>query len=133
MAGGIVSYKSFKQRIITASTTEAEFITQTYTAKEAVSVQSLLLELGYDGPDRLPTTIFSDCLPAVQLAHSQGHHERTKHIDIHYKWIRQAIEMGKVKLLHIEGDKMAADGLTKPIDAHKHPNFLSLIGMAPIG
>jgi hypothetical protein len=35
MAGGPVSYKAFKQRLVTASTTEAEFISMTYGAKEA--------------------------------------------------------------------------------------------------
>ena len=132
IAGGVISFKSFKQRIVTASTTEAEFITQTYGAKEAVWIHTLLAELGYDGNDRLPTQLYSDCLPAVQLAHSHGHHERTKHIDIHYKWIRQAIELGKVKLAHVAGTEMAADGLTKPLEHQAHQHFVNLIKMTPI-
>lgn len=132
LAGGAVSFKSFKQRIVTCSSTEAEFITQTYGAKEAFWIQSLLQELGYKGVDLIPLPLFSDCLPAVQLAHNNGHHERTKHIDIHYKWIRQALQMGRVTLTHVPATAMAADGLTKPLEAYQHEQFVKLINMSRI-
>jgi hypothetical protein len=34
MAGGVVSYKSYRQRLITLSSTESEYIALTYAAKE---------------------------------------------------------------------------------------------------
>jgi hypothetical protein len=42
MAGGVVSFKSYRQRLVTLSLTEAEYIALTYAAKEATWLRRLL-------------------------------------------------------------------------------------------
>jgi hypothetical protein len=54
LAGGLVLHKSSKQLILTTSTTEAKYVAITYTAKEALWLRWLLIDLGYTGKDLLP-------------------------------------------------------------------------------
>jgi hypothetical protein len=42
MAGGVISFKSYRQRLVTLSSTESEYIALTYAAKEACWLRRLL-------------------------------------------------------------------------------------------
>ena len=50
-------------------------------------------------------------------------HQRTKHIDIKYHFVRERVEMGDVKLIHIASEDQLADLLTKPLVKPKIENF----------
>jgi hypothetical protein len=50
-AGGTICHKSSKQRLVTTSTTEAEYVGLTYCAKEAAWLVRLLHQLNYLGAD----------------------------------------------------------------------------------
>ena len=96
--GGAVSWSLKKQELVTLSTTEAEYVAQTHAAKEAVWLRRLFTELF--GPMDGPTTLFSDSKSAIALAQDGHYHARTKHIDIHYHFIRYIIEAGTIKLVY---------------------------------
>jgi hypothetical protein len=51
MAGGVISYKSYRQRLVILSSTESEYIALTYAAKEAAWLRRLLRQVGYTGRD----------------------------------------------------------------------------------
>ena len=57
------------------------------------------------------------------------HHRHTKHIDVKYHWIREAVEDGVIEFKYISTEDMAADGLTKPLCAVKFNRFLRMLGM----
>jgi hypothetical protein len=42
---GVVSWSSWKQKLVTLSTTEAEYVTTTHTSKEALWLQKLIHEI----------------------------------------------------------------------------------------
>ena len=86
MAGGVVSFKSYRQRLVTLSSTESEYIAMTYAAKEISWLQRLLGQLGYIGHDLRPFHLQTDNEPALNMIRKDGHHERTKHIDVYYKY-----------------------------------------------
>ena len=44
-------------------------------------------------------------------------------------FIRQEVEKGTIKLGYMPTNEMPADGLTKPLTATKHLEFIELIGM----
>ncbi len=51
------------------------------------------------------------------------YHQRSKHIDIKYRWIRDPVSSEKVELIHIYTDEQTADVLTKHVEGsvfHKH-------------
>jgi hypothetical protein len=132
MAGGVISFKSYRQRLVTLSSTESEYIAMTYAAKEISWLQRLLGQLGYIGHDLRPFHLRTDNEPALNMIRKDGHHERTKHIDVYYKYTTHQYKEGHVTLSHCPGTDMPADGLTKPLDKLLHTKFLQLINMVKV-
>ena len=68
--GGAVSWCLKKQELITLSTAEAEYVTDTPAAKELIWFRRLLGKIFQ--PLKHPITLYSDSQSAITLAHSQG-------------------------------------------------------------
>jgi hypothetical protein len=60
MAGGVISFKSYRQRLVTLSSTESEYVALTYAAKEACWLRRLLQQVGYTGNDLQPLQLYTD-------------------------------------------------------------------------
>ncbi|GFV74328.1 retrovirus-related Pol polyprotein from transposon TNT 1-94 [Trichonephila clavipes] len=87
--GSAIAWRSQRQSCIALSTTEAEFIAAYQAAKEAIWLNNLLKELG------CVTSIPSlqiDNQRTIRLVKNPEFHNRTKHIDICYKFIREQYE-----------------------------------------
>jgi hypothetical protein len=80
----------------------------------------LLKQVGYLGQDAHPIKLYGDNQPSINLVASEGHHERTKHVDIYYHYIKDRVKDGYLALQHVRTFEMAADGLTKPLDKLAH-------------
>jgi hypothetical protein len=79
--GGAVLWCSKKQELVTLSTTEAEYVAATHTAKELIWFQRLFGKVFR--PLKHPVVLHSDNQSTIALTHSQGQfHAQTKHIDI---------------------------------------------------
>lgn len=48
---------------------------------------------------------------------------RTKHIEVHYHYIRDAVKYGEIFLRYIPTEDMVADIMTKELDRNKHNKF----------
>jgi hypothetical protein len=101
-------------------------------AKEATWLTRLLHELRYTTTDTNPVLLYGDNEPALKLLQTDGHHERTKHIDIAYHYTKERIKLGKLNVQHVRSVNMAADGLTKPLDRVAHERFLTQIGLSKL-
>jgi hypothetical protein len=64
-AGGTVCHRSSKQKLVTTSTTEAEYVGRTYAAKEATWLARLLKQIGYQGTDVRPMKLYGDNQPSI--------------------------------------------------------------------
>ena len=62
-----------------------------------------------------PIILLDDNKGSLVLTKNSKHHQRTKHIDIKYHYIRQLIEDNNVTIDYIPTDKIATDILTKPL------------------
>ena len=127
--GGAVSWSSKQQEIVALSTTEAEYIAMTSTAKEALWFRALISELF--GPITFPLTIYNDNQSAISLAHADlgQYHARTKHIDIRYHFIRDKIQAGILDVIYCPTNEMAADILTKALPSFKFQPLVRKLGM----
>ena len=56
-------------------------------------------------------------------------HDRSKHIDIRYHFIRDMVQRGAVRLDHIGTDEQVADILTKPLGKVKLLTFRESLGV----
>ncbi len=111
-----ISWVSQLQKIVTISTTEAEYVAVTEASKELIWLQGLLTELGFE---QKMNVLHSDSQSAIHLAKNSAFHSRTKHIDLCYHFIRSLIEDGVLKLVKIAGSKNPTDMLTKPATMEK--------------
>ena len=128
VAGAPVLWKTKKQTFVALSTTEAEFTNLTPAALSAKWVAKILEDCG--APQPTPTLVFTDSLNAYLMVMNPLNKARTRTIDIRYKWVIEQAERKSLKVEHVSGMDMPADGLTKPLAKEKHAGFVRLLGMA---
>jgi hypothetical protein len=129
MANGPVIWKSARQKAVTLSSTEAEYYALSNVAREAAWLYALLTELGYAGPDLRPLQVNGDNQGSLYLAENPQYHQKTKHIDVQYHYVRQEVRSNHISLHYVPTDQMPADGLTKPLTKENHLRFLGLLGL----
>jgi hypothetical protein len=119
LCGGPVSWASVKQRCVSTSTTESEYIALSEACKQGQWLRALLRELQrtqYLG-ETLLVPIFSDNQSCIALAKDPIAHSRTKHIDVRYHYIRELVVFNKTTVDYLPTSEMLADFLTKPLAA----------------
>jgi hypothetical protein len=126
IAGGPFMWRSKLQSIIAQSTTEAEYIALNLASKEAIYIRALAKELGYYSQAKFP--IYIDNKSAIDLSENPVFHERTKHINVKFHYIRDLINKGIIDLIYINTEEQKADGFTKALDKVKYKRFLKQIG-----
>ena len=124
--GPSVSWKSCKQQCIALSSCEAEYVALTSAFKEARFLRQLLADI--NGCERKAVKVFADNQGAIALAKNPIHHQRTKHIDIRYHFIRFDVEEGIVILEYVPTNENYADLFTKPLSGIKFTDFNSIRG-----
>jgi len=97
-------------------TTEAEYMTLTETAKEAIWVQGLMDDLGIEQEF---LRIHCNSMSVIYLAKNQVYHVRTKHIDVKYHFVRDVLEDGDVEVKKIHFKDNPAAMLTKVVPGVK--------------
>jgi hypothetical protein len=110
--GSSISWESRKQSVVALSSTEAEYISLSQATKEVIWLRSLLSDLGHI--QSLPTVIFEDNQPAINLSENPGNHCRSKHIEVQYHFTREKVESGEVDIIHCPTNNQMADIMTKP-------------------
>ena len=95
LAGRSVTWSSQRQRLVTLSTIESEYVAATTAAKELCWIRKLLNDIGYRSASS--SILFVDNQNAIKLAKNPEYHKRTKHIDIRYHYIREHCESGEIK------------------------------------
>jgi ATP sulfurylase len=67
--------------------------------------------------------IYCDNQSCIKLTENLVFHDRSKHIEIKYHFIRDCVQRGAVKLEYISTDEQVADILTKSLPRGKHVYF----------
>jgi len=125
----LISWGSQKQSIVTLSSTEAEYVALANGVKEAIWLRNFLVELGY--PQKEPTPVQVDNQSAIRLAHNPEFHNRTKHIDVRFHFIRNLVTENEISVPYVPTDQQAADIMTKPLLKEKHGIMKTLLGLKP--
>jgi len=130
LTGGAISWSSKKQGSIALSSTEAEYIAATHTAKEAIWLRQLLTELLH--PLDSPTTLFVDNQSTIAIAKNPKFHDQTKHIDVCYHFLQQKVDNSKITLSYIPTNAQPANALTKRLCREKHNKFMLEMGICHV-
>jgi transposase InsO family protein len=112
--GDTISWSSKKQATVATSSAEAEYMAIAATAQEVRWVQQLLYEIHNTHP--ISTIIYCDNQAAIAISKNDIHHERTKHIDIRYHFIRDYIDKNILVIQWISTENQLADVLTKGLN-----------------
>ena len=92
--GPMISWRSKKQQIVALSSCEAESISLARVAQEAIFLRQLYADMVCT--NKPVVNIFVDNQGAIMLAKNPVNHQRSKHIDIKYYYIRSQIETGNL-------------------------------------
>ena len=68
----------------------------------------------------------------MKLSENPLFHDKLKHIEIKYHYIRDMVQRGVVKLQHVATDEQIADVLTKPLARVKFEYFKEKLGVLQI-
>nr|GEU30515.1 zinc finger, CCHC-type [Tanacetum cinerariifolium] len=118
---------SQKQPIVALSSCESEFMAATAAACQALWLQRPLNALTSSKEEKV--TIRVDNKSAIALMMNPLFHERSKHIDIRYHFIRECVEKNQIEVEHISGDLQKADILTKALARIKFAEMRELLGV----
>lgn len=73
--------------------------------------------------------MYGDNQGALALVKNPHLHERSKHIDISYHFIRDLAEKKSLEITYIPTADMIADGMTKPLARVAHKRFREQLGL----
>jgi hypothetical protein len=126
----LVSWQSLKQRVVALSSCEVEYVAATTAATQGIWLARLLGEL--QGRKAETVELMVDNKSALALAKNPVFHERSKHIDIRYHFIRGCLEDGSINASFINTSNQLADILTKSLGRVKFQELRARIGMVQI-
>ena len=132
LAGGAVSWAARKQPTVSLSSVESEYIASCQAGKEAFWWRQLLSQFYYQPGELESTVIYADSQGSIALSKSEESHDRTKHIDIKWHWIREKVQDQSINFNHVPTSEMAADILTKALPKERHNHLLPLLGIESI-
>jgi hypothetical protein len=112
IGGCLVSWQSKKQTGVTLSSTESEFVAMSMAATEIKFVVSLLTEI-FKGPPTLPSILKEDNTGAIFMAKNTAIGQRTKHVDIRYRFVNDMVLCKDLSVEHIRSGDNPSDMMTK--------------------
>lgn len=127
--GAAISWTSKRQRTVSTSSTEAEYLAIGAAARQAVWIRRLLNEFG---AEQATVTLYGDNEGCLKLIRNPEQHDRTKHIDIQHHYVRQLEEEGEIQTSWVSTKDMLADGLTKALPRDAFVRFRTEIGLVRI-
>ena len=81
--------------------------------------------------ERLETTIIHcDNQSCLKLTENPVFHDKSKHIELKYHFIKDMVQRGAIKLQYIRTDEQIAAILTKPLSFGKFVHFWDKLGVA---
>ena len=125
--GCLISWKSRKQKSVTLSSSEAEYVAISEVCAELIFLKQVLEFLNIKFT--LPIIVRVDNVGAIYLANNAISGPRMKHVDIRYHFVRDLIETGIVEISFVRSEENDSDVFTKNLGEElfcKHTNqFMS--------
>ena len=121
------TWSSKKQSIITLSTCEAKYVAATSCVCHAIWLRNLLTNIQI--PQKEATKTYIDNKSTIELAKNPIYHDRSKHIDIKYHFIRNWVKEKIVYLMHTKIRDQVADIFTKPLQVKAFQRIRRILGI----
>ncbi|MCO5582710.1 hypothetical protein L7F22_036609 [Adiantum nelumboides] len=94
---------------------------------ESVWLRRLMADLGV-GQDTA-NTIYSDSQSTLVVARNRVFHARTKHIEVHYHYVKERLSTGEISLAYVPTQDNLVDLFTKALSCDKFEAFCKALGL----
>jgi dihydroorotase len=128
--GCLVTWQSVKKQAVALSSYVAEYMATFAMACQASWLRRLLGELLNQEEETVK--LYVDNQSAIQLVKNPVFHDRSKHIDTHFHYIRECVEDGKIVVEHIGTANQLADIVTKSLGRVQFQDLRARIGIIDI-
>eukprot|EP00253_Pinus_taeda_P003353 PITA_03353 len=123
----ILSWIGQKQQSVALSSAEAEYMAASFTSCEAIWLSNIMFCLF--GQALRPSIIYYDNQSCIKLTKNPVFHDKSKHIEIKYHFIRDYVQKGAIKLEYISTNEQVVDIFTKALPRGKHVYFRDKMGV----
>ncbi|CAL8990056.1 unnamed protein product [Prunus brigantina] len=110
---GVFAWASVKQNCVALSTAEAEYISASEATTQAIWLRFVLEDFGELQTEATP--LHCDNISAIAITRNPVFHQKTKHIDRRYHFIKDALQEGTVDLIYCPTNEQLADIFTKAL------------------
>jgi hypothetical protein len=114
VGGNLVTWRNKKQNVMARSGVEAEYRAMTSTVSELTWIKQLLADMSIT--IHKPMKIFCDNQAARHIASNPVFHERMKHIEVDCYFVREKVQVGKIKTPFVRSQDQLADIFTKGLE-----------------
>jgi hypothetical protein len=76
--------------------------------------------------------IYYDNISSILLANNLVYHARTKHIEVHYHFIKKKVITKEINLIHVSTKDQVAHIFTKALGTDKLRKFRKMLGMLEV-
>ncbi len=77
----------------------------------------------------VPIVIYCDNINSILLANNPVYHARTKHIEVHYHFIRKKVLAKKIDLIHVSTEDQVVEIFTKALGTYNLKKFQKMLGV----
>jgi len=79
-----------------------------------------------------PVVIYCDNISSILLTNNLVYHARTKHIEVHYHFIREKVLAKEIDLIHVSTEDQVAEIFTKALGTDKLKKFQKMLSVLEV-
>ena len=127
---GAFSWASVKQNTVALSTAEAEYVSAAEATAQAIWLRFVLDDFGEMQSEATP--LFCDNMSAISMAKNPVFHQKTRHINRRYHFIREALQEEVINMKFCKSEEQLADIFTKALPKDRFSQLRLKLGVKPV-
>uniref|UniRef100_A0A6N2K750 Integrase catalytic domain-containing protein n=1 Tax=Salix viminalis TaxID=40686 RepID=A0A6N2K750_SALVM len=124
---GVFSWASVKQNTVALSTAEAEYVSASEATTQAIWPRFVLDDFGEMQTEATP--MFCDNMSSISMAKNPVFHQKTRHINRRFHFIREALQEGKISVKFCSSEDQLADIFTKALPKERFNQLRFKLGV----
>ncbi len=76
--------------------------------------------------------IYCDNIDSILLANNSVYHAKTKHIEVHYHFIRKKVLTKEIDFIHVNTEDEVVEIFTKALSTYKLKKFRKMLGVLEV-
>lgn len=125
-----ITWQSAKQKIVVLSSCEAEYVAATAAACQGVWLKRLYAELRGHSDEAVELRV--DNKSAIALMKNPVFHDRSKHIQTRFHFIRQCVDDGDIDVQFVRTEDQLSDIMTKALGRVQFLELRTRIGIVKV-